>query len=233
VEALVAFAAALVSLRLAGAIAARWRVRRQPALAAWAGSLLCYAVASAALAWGAAAGWDERSFRVYYLFGGLLTAPLLGAGSLLLSGRRWAAPVALTWVGLAVGVVLAEELTHPVAGGGIPSAQDHLAFFPARLLAIVGNSAGTLAVVVVAVASLRRRPVGNAAILAGVGVAAAGSALAGLGEAGTAAFIAAAVVLLYAGFVAPSRLRGSRSIAGDTATSGHERADRHEVGTHS
>ena len=32
---------------------------------------------TAALAWGSAAGWNEASFRVYYLFGGLLTAPLL------------------------------------------------------------------------------------------------------------------------------------------------------------
>ena len=56
---------------------------------------------------------------------------------------------------------------------------------------------GEPVVVAVALLTLRRRPVGNALILAGVGVAAAGSALAGLGEAGTAAFIAAAVVLPY------------------------------------
>jgi sulfite exporter TauE/SafE len=40
--------------------------------------------------------------------------------------------------------------------------------------------------------------------VAGVAVAAVGSAAAGLGEAETAAFIAAAAVLLYAGFVASS-----------------------------
>jgi hypothetical protein len=60
-------------------------------------------------------------------------------------------------------------------------------------------------VVGVALVTARRRPLGNALIVAGVVVAAAGSALAGLGEAETAAFIALAVVLLYAGFVAPSR----------------------------
>src|SRR6202030_2331199 len=88
VNVLLSFAAALVSLRLAGSLFRR----RRPA---WAGALLAYAAASAAMAWGSAHGWDTRSFRVYYLAGGLLTAPLLGAGSLLLAGRRWAAPVAL------------------------------------------------------------------------------------------------------------------------------------------
>jgi hypothetical protein len=202
VEALIAFGAALLSLRLAARLVGRWRVRRAPELAAWAGSLLAYALASAALAWGAAAGWDDRSFRAYYLFGGLLTAPLLGAGSLLLWKKRWAAPVALVYVGLAVGVATAAEITRPVSGSGIPSAQDHLAFVPARLVAVVGNSLGTLAAVGVALLTLRRRPLGNGLILAGVAVAAVGSALAGLGEAGTAGFIAAAAVLLYGGFVA-------------------------------
>jgi hypothetical protein len=203
VEALVAFGAALLALRLAGSIGRRWRVRRAPELAAWGASLLAYAVASAALAWGAAAGWDDRAFRVYYLFGGLLTAPLLGTGSLLLSGRRWAAPAALLWTGLAVGVALGVPVHGAFEGSSIPAAQDHLDLFPARIAAIAGNSAGTLAVVAVAVASLRRRPLGNALILAGVGVAALGSALAGLGATETAAFAAAAVLLLYLGFVTP------------------------------
>ena len=199
-EALLAFGAALLALRLAGDLWRRWQRRRRPEHAAWAGSLFAYAVASAALAWGAAAGWDDRAFRVYYLFGGLLTAPLLGLGSLLLVGRRSAGPLALVYVGLAVGVAVAAPL-DPVSGMSIPEAQEHLAFVPARLVAIVGNSLGTLAAVVVAVATMRRRPMGNALILAGVAVAAAGSALAGLGEAQTAAFAAAAVVLLWGGFV--------------------------------
>jgi hypothetical protein len=203
VEALLAFAASLLSLRLAGKLAALWRARRAPELAAWAASLGAYAVASAALAWGAAAGWDDRAFRVYYLFGGLLTAALLGTGSLLLVGRRLAAPLALLYSGLAIGIAVAEPLTRPVDESSIPHAQEHLDFLPARLLAILGNSLGTLAVVAVAFATIRRRPLGNALILAGVAVAAAGSALAGLGEAKTAAFIGAAALLLYLGFIAP------------------------------
>jgi hypothetical protein len=205
VEALLAFAAALVALRLSGRVAGRWRARRAPELLAWSAALFAYAVAAAALAWGAAHGWDARAFRAYYLFGGLLTAPLLGAGSLLLWRRRAAGPVALLYAGLAVGIAIAVPVHGAFSGGGIPAAQDHLGFFPARFVAILANSLGTAAVVVVAAATFRRRPRGNVLIVLGVGIAAVGSALAGLGAAETAAFAVAAVVVLYAGFVAPAR----------------------------
>jgi hypothetical protein len=200
VEALLAFGAALLALRFAGDLARRFSIRRTPELAAWSASLVAYALASGALAWGSAAGWNEAAFRVYYACGGLLTAPLLGVGSLLLVGRRWAAPLGLVYAGLAVGVSTAEPLVGRVGGASIPEAQAHLDLFPARLLAIVGNSAGTLAVVAVAVATFRRRPLASALIVAGTTVAAGGSAVAGLGVARTAAFVALAVVLLYAGF---------------------------------
>jgi hypothetical protein len=97
--------------------------------------------------------------------------------------------------------MVAVPLTASVSGTSIPEAQSHLDFMPARLVAVLGNSLGTLAVVVVAALTLRRRPLGNAFLLAGVAVAAVGSALAGLGAAGTAAFIAVGAALLYAGFL--------------------------------
>jgi len=200
VEALLAFAAALLALRFAGDLARRWRTRRSPELAAWTASLVAYALASGALAWGAAAGWSEAPFRIYYLFGGLLTAPLLGAGSLLLVRRRWAAPLVLLYTGVAVGIVSAEPLTRAVSGASIPEAQAHLDFLPARLLAVVGNSAGTVAVLAVALATFRRRPLANALIVVGTLVAAVGSALAGLGASETAGFVALAAALLYLGF---------------------------------
>jgi hypothetical protein len=203
-DALLAFAAALVALRLSGDLVRRWRARRRPELAAWAGGLLAYAVAAGALAWGAAAGWSDAAFRVYYLGGGLLTAALLGVGSLLLVGRRWAIPVGLLYVGLAIGVAVAAPLQTVLSGSEIPEAQDVLDLWPARVLAILGNSLGTLAVVVVAIATFRARPVGNLLVLAGVAVAAIGSGLAGLGIGALAPAIAVAAVLLYVGFVAPT-----------------------------
>jgi hypothetical protein len=207
VDALLAFAAALVSLRLSADLVRRYR--RQPAteLLVWAAALAAYAAAAGALAWGAAAGWSAAAFRVYYLAGALLTAALLGAGSLLLSKRRWALPVVLVYVGIAVGVAIAVPLEARISGTDVPEAQDVLDLWPARVLAIVGNSLGTLAVVGVALATIRRRPLGNALILAGVGVAALGSALGGLGVGALAPLLALAALLLYAGFVAPTPRR--------------------------
>ena len=205
-EALIAFAAALLALRLTALIARRWRATERPELAAWTGALFAYAVACAALAWGAAAGWDSRAFRVYYLFGGLLTAPLLGLGSLLLHGWRRIVAPALVYVGLAVGIAIAMPV-HGAFGDSIPAAQDHVDFVPARMVAIVANVTGTLAVIAVAIVTIRRRPLGNGLILAGVSVAALGTALSGLGAAKTALFVAIAALLLYGGFTGSPRVR--------------------------
>ena len=205
VNVLVSFAAALLALRLAGDLARRFRQNRRSELAWWSWSLAAYAVAAAAIAWGEAAGWDARAFRVYYAAGALLTAPLLGAGSLVLAGVPRVRTAALLFAGLAVGVALAMPLHGTFAAHGIPDAQNHLAFLPARLLAILANSLGTLAVVGVAFRSIRKRPVGNGLIVAGIAAAAIGSGLAGLGAAGSAIGIAVGAALLYAGFVFPMR----------------------------
>lgn len=204
-DALLAFAAALVSLRLFAKLVRRAYEARSGSFAAWAAALAAFAVASGALAWGAAAGWSDAAFRVYYLAGALLSAALLGVGSLLLVGRRAAAPVGLVYVGLALGIALAMPLQVELSGTDVPEAQDVLGLWPARVLAIAGNSLGTLAVVAVAVVTFRRRPLGNTLVLAGVAVAALGSGLAGLGVGALAPVLALASVLLYAGFVAPSR----------------------------
>jgi hypothetical protein len=200
-DVLVPFVAALVSFRLSAELVRRWRTRRAAELVAWAASLAAFAAASAALAWGAAAGWDDRAFRAYYLFGGLLTAALLGAGSLLRAGRVAAAHVALLYAGLAIGVAIAVPIEPPVSGSEIPDASAHLDLFPARALALVGNVGGTVAAVAVALHGIRRRPVGTGLIVAGVVVAAVGSTFAGLGQGGGSVFTAVAALLLYGGFV--------------------------------
>ncbi len=204
-DALLAFAAALISLRLSAKLARRALETRAASFAAWSTALAAFAIASGALAWGAAAGWSDAAFRAYYLGGALLTAALLGVGSLLLVGRRLAGPIGLIYVGLALGVALAMPIQTAFSGTDVPDAQDALDFWPARALAIVGNSLGTLAVVVVAAMTFRRRPLGNALVLAGVAVAALGSGLGGLGVGALAPSLALASLLLYAGFVAPSR----------------------------
>ena len=209
-----AFAAALVALRLGGRLAARWRVRRAPELLAWAAALFAYAAAAASLAWGASAGWDTRAFRVYYLFGGLLTTVLLGTGSVLRAAPRLRTSVqsvVLVYCGLAIGVAIGVPVAH-IAPDDMPSAHAALEPFPARVLAVVANSAGTLAVVAIALWTFRGRPLGNALILAGVACAALGSSLTPFGEAGTAAALALAAALLYAGFVAPQSFQPLRGL---------------------
>src|SRR5205823_14543397 len=144
-NALLSFAAALLSLRLAGRLL---RARRY----AWAGGLLSFAAATGAMAWGSAHGWDAGSFRLYYLAGALLSAPLLGIGSLQLAGRRWAGAVGLLYTGLALGVTAAMPLHGRLASTSVPRAQDHVDALP-RVIAIAGSSAGALAVLAVAVST--------------------------------------------------------------------------------
>jgi len=191
VNVLLSFAAALLSLRLAGLLA---RTRRF----AWAGGLLSFAAAAAAMSWGAAHGWDARVFRVWYLAGALLSAPLLGVGSLTLWGRRWAGAAGLLYTGLAVGVAAAMPVHGTFGSTSVPRAQDHADVLP-RAVAIAGSSLGTLAVVVVAAATLRRRPLGNALIVGAVAAAATASALTQTAVAAAAAFFALAAALLYGG----------------------------------
>jgi len=194
VDVLLSFGAALVSLRLAGPLA---RARRY----AWAGGLLAFAAAAAAMSWGAAHGWDAAAFRVYYLAGALLSAPLLGVGSLTRAGRRWAGALGVGYTGLAVGVATAMPLHGSFAGTEVPRAQDHVATY-ARAVAIVASSLGALAVVVVAIITLRRRPLRNALVVGAVAAAAAASALTQTAVAAAAACFALAAALLYAAVVA-------------------------------
>jgi hypothetical protein len=191
VNVLLSFGAALLSLRLAGMLL---RARRY----AWAAGLVTFAAAAAAMAWGTAHGWDSRVFRVYYLAGALLSAPLLGVGSLQLARRRWASPLGLAWTGFAIGVALAMHVHGSFHGTHVPHAQAHVDVLP-RVAAIVGSSLGTLAVLAVAVTTLRRRPLGNALLVAAVGAAAAASALTQTAVAAAAACFALAAGLLYAG----------------------------------
>jgi hypothetical protein len=191
VDVLLSFGAALLSLRLASLLLRKGRI-------AWAGSLLSFAAAAGAMAWGAAHGWDARSFRVYYLAGALLSAPLLGIGSLQLWGRRWAAPLGLVYTGVAVGIAAAMPVHGEFSSSAVPRAQDHVDTL-ARVVAIAASSLGALAVVVVAVATLRRRPLGNGLIVASVVAAAAASALTQTAVSAAAACFAAAALLLYAG----------------------------------
>ncbi|MFL5926503.1 MAG: hypothetical protein ACJ77E_06160 [Gaiellaceae bacterium] len=186
---LLSFAATLVSLRVAGPLV---RSRRY----AWGAGVLAFGAATGALAWGSAHGWDAPSFRLYYLAGALLSAPLLGVGSLSLAGRRWGPPLGLLYAGFAVGIAIAMPLRGTFGETTVPRAQDHVDTLE-RVIAIVASSLGTIAVVAVALATLRRRPVGNALVVAAVAAAAAASVLTQTAVAAAAVLFALAAALLY------------------------------------
>src|SRR5262249_15221770 len=116
------------------------------------------------MAWGSVRGWDAPWFRAYSLAGALLSAPLLGFGSLQLAEVRWAGTACLLYAGLAVGVASAMPLHGTFGSTDVPRAQDHVDVWP-RVLAIAGSSLGALAVVGVAAITLRRRPPGNALLV--------------------------------------------------------------------
>src|SRR6266536_1837458 len=64
-----AVAAALVALAFSMSTFERWLARRRRHELAWSAALLLFALASACLAAGAATGWNEPTFRLFYLFG--------------------------------------------------------------------------------------------------------------------------------------------------------------------
>ena len=132
------------------------------------------------------------SFRVYYLAGALLSAPLLGIGSLQLWGRRWAGPLGLALQrrrgrrrGGDAGARRGSR-RPPCRAPRITSTR-----FP-RVVAIAGSSLGALAVSSSPRATLRRRPLGNALIVASVAAAAAASALTQTAVSAAAALLRAA-----------------------------------------
>src|SRR6476620_2384409 len=84
-----AFLATAISTVFAQATGVRWSRSRAPHQAAWTFALALFALASAALATGSGTGWDDGTFRVFYLFGAILTVPWLALGTVyLLCGRK-------------------------------------------------------------------------------------------------------------------------------------------------
>ena len=93
-------AAALVAFAFAASLGRRFVRTRRLYLAMWCGALLMYAVASAAVAAGAAVGWSRTLFEVYWILGAVLNVPLLAAGEVHLL-RRGRVVDLVVWMALA------------------------------------------------------------------------------------------------------------------------------------
>jgi hypothetical protein len=206
--------AAAASAAFAVAVLRQYAARRRPHQLAWGIALSMFAVASLALTAGVAAGWTPLSFKVYYLFGAILNVPWLALGTVELLASR---PVARAYLaGLAaftvlsvVLVTLARVTPADLAGRLLPEGKE---FLPAavRVLAVLGNTVGTLIVVGGAVVSglairgrrdLRRRFEGNLLIALGVLLAAGGGVFAFLASSDKLALgLALGASVMYLGF---------------------------------
>jgi hypothetical protein len=145
-----AFVAVVVSSVFAQSMLVRYTSGRQPQHRAWAIALSMFALASVALASGTATGWDNGTFRVFYLLGAVVNVPWLAMGTVYLLARpevarrvHWGL---VLFSGFAAGVLVSCPM-EPVHGTTIPVGKDVFGALP-RILAGVGS--GVAAVVIVA-----------------------------------------------------------------------------------
>ena len=206
--------AAAASAAFAVAVLRQYAARRRPYQLAWGIAMSMFTVASLALTVGVVAGWTPVSFKLYYLFGAVLNVPWLALGTVeLLAGpaaRRayLAAQTAFTLVSVVL-VALARVTAADLAGRLLPEGKEFLPV-AVRVLAVVGNSVGTLVVVGGAVASglamrsrrdLRPRFEGTLLIALGVLLAASGGVLAFLASSDKLALgLAVGASVMYLGF---------------------------------
>jgi hypothetical protein len=158
VFALAAVATVLASL-FAMATGQRAAAGRGPHQQVWTVALVLFTAASAALAVGASTGWDDGTYRVFFLCGAVVTVPWLALGTIFLllggpAGRR-AGAVVVFFSGLATGVVLTVEM-KPISGTAIPVAKDVFDTAGPRVLAGIGSGVGATVIVVGAIYSVVR-----------------------------------------------------------------------------
>jgi hypothetical protein len=223
--------ALLASAAFAVAVLLQYGRRRRPYQLAWGVALTLFALASLALAVGAASGWTPLTFKVYYLFGAILNVPWLALGTVLLlaPGRRALAYLGLlvAFSALAVALVGLATVGHAdLAGKVVPEGRAFLPL-PVRALAVLGNVVGTLIVVAGAVSSglamrrrrhLRTRFEGNLLIALGVLLAASGGVFAFLGRSNALGLaLALGATVMFLGFRRASMPLPGQSPSGDAA----------------
>lgn len=137
------------------------RHQGRPQQLAWGIALAWGLVATLAYVGSRLAGGTPFWFRVYYLGGAVLSAPLLGVGSCyLLPGRIWArvllAVTVVCGVVAAVGIWVAPLSVAAVAGLGIRPGTGIVTSPLVVVPTAVGNALGTVAIIGVALWSLVR-----------------------------------------------------------------------------
>lgn len=218
-----AFLATAVATLFVQATLARATTSHRPQDRAWTIALAMFALASAALATGVSTGWDNGTFRVFFLLGAVLSVPWLALGTIYLLaplriGRR-VERVLVLGSGLAAGVLLAAPM-GTVHGTSIPVGKDVFGVFP-RVLAAVGSGLGATVIIVGAVISAwrfardrtapghGRRALANVLIALGTIVLSSGGLIQGIaGKDGAfVASLALGISVIYAGFLVAASAR--------------------------
>ncbi|MDP9404572.1 MAG: hypothetical protein M3P85_14925 [Actinomycetota bacterium] len=218
-----AAAAAVVALAFAMCTFERWLVRHRRHELAWSVALAMFCLGSAALAAGAALGWNGVTFRLFFLFGAIANVPFLALGTVyLLAGRR---PGDLAAVGVGVfaafsaGVVAVAPFTAPLPASELAQGSEVFGPLP-RILAAVASGGGALVVLAGALwsAARVRAPrlvLANAVIAAGVVVSGASGLLNSVLDdmTGFSVTLVAGITLLFAGFLlATTEKRGPLAV---------------------
>jgi hypothetical protein len=232
--------AAIVAFVFAGLLVRQWLARRRPYQAVWVLALAMYGLASLAVVAGAANGWSQLEFEVYWAFGAVLNVPFLAVGEILLLFRRpwvlWVSLLVLVFLTAATFSVLggatydAESLAETLPSGkhvfGAGTAAHRLPQWisiPSYLLLVVGTSwsAWTMR----GHPELRDRFLGTLLIALGATVTAVGgSAFAALGKMGWfSVTLLAGISLMFWGFVRAGR-QPAAAQAGSPGADGSEPA---------
>lgn len=227
---------AVVLIGLTVSVGAQYRQRHRAHQAAWGLALALGAVGTLAYLGCVLSGDNAVLFRLYYIGGALLTAPLLGLGSVyLLPNPLWPRLyLALTVVGAALGItgILGQALSPAglaAIGDGPGTTLIHasLALVPLIIL----NSLGTVGVVGVGLWSLYRSAVrhgpwvfvgGNGLIVAGTLLVAAAGGMARLDHgAGFWGAMTIGWIVLYAGFALMASYQpAARSVPASSSVEG-------------
>ena len=218
-----AFIATAVATVFAQATAVRWSRSKAPYQGAWTVALALFALASAAFATGSSTGWDEGTFRIFYLLGAIVNVPWLALGTVyLLWGRRIGNPARaglVFFTGLATGVMLSTPMHGTIDPNQLPVGKDHFDALP-RALAGIGSGVGAVVLIGGAIYSairfsrLRtpgsgRLALGNVLIALGTLVLSSGGLIQGTvgQDEAFAISLAAGISVIYLGFVVTSGRR--------------------------
>jgi hypothetical protein len=215
-----AFLATAIATVFAQATGVRFTRRRKPHERAWTIALALFALASAALATGTSTGWDQGTFRVFFLLGAVLCVPWLALGTVYLLagpvvGHRIETGLIL-FSGFAIGVMLSTPIHGHIAPVGIPVGKDHFGVLP-RVLAAVASGLGAMVVLGGAIWSAvrfaRSRANGTSRLAAGNGLIALGTFVLSSGglvqgavgkDEAFALTLASGIAVIYAGFAVAS-----------------------------